>query len=194
MNEPDDKVKPEAHRHVVERVAAAIREHDRKRLIVCDGRAWGTKPPTELLGLDVAAALHDYNPMPLTHYKASWVNWNETWPKPEWPLTQKDGKIIDRKTIARDLVRPWLDFETKGVGVMVGEFGCHNRTPHRQVLAWTSDTLHEFKAANWGWRSGILPAASVSSTAVATTSPMRPGTVASSTAPCWNCFRPVEAA
>ncbi len=151
FNEPDDKVKPDDHRRVVERVAAAIREHDRKRLIVCDGRAWATKPPTELLGLDVAAALHDYNPMPLTHHKASWANWNKDWPAPEWPLTQKDGKIIDRRTIARDLVRPWLDFERKGVGVMVGEFGCHNRTPHREVLAWTADTLLEFKAARWGW-------------------------------------------
>ena len=38
FNEPDDKVKPEDHRRVVERVAGAIRERDPKRLIVCDGR------------------------------------------------------------------------------------------------------------------------------------------------------------
>ena len=50
FNEPDDKVKPEDHRRVVERVAGAIRERDPKRLIVCDGRAWATQPPTELLG------------------------------------------------------------------------------------------------------------------------------------------------
>ncbi len=86
VNEPDDKVKPEDHRRVVERVAGAIRERDPERLIVCDGRAWATRPPTELIGLNVAAALHDYNPMPLTHYKASWVNWDESWPEPIWPL------------------------------------------------------------------------------------------------------------
>ena len=45
FNEPDDKVKPEDHRRVIERVAAAIRERDPKRLIVCDGRAWATAPP-----------------------------------------------------------------------------------------------------------------------------------------------------
>ena len=45
FNEPDDKVKPDDHRRVVEHVAAAIRERDPKRLIVCDGRGWATKPP-----------------------------------------------------------------------------------------------------------------------------------------------------
>ena len=93
FNEPDDKVKPEDHRRVVERVAGAIRERDPKRLIVCDGRAWATKPPDELIGLNVAAALHDYNPMPLTHYKASWVNWDESWPEPIWPLQEERWQV-----------------------------------------------------------------------------------------------------
>jgi len=82
VNEPDDKVTPEEYRAVVERVAGAIREQDPKRLIVCDGRAWATRPPTELIGLHVAAALHNYNPMPLTHYKASWSTGTRAGPKP----------------------------------------------------------------------------------------------------------------
>jgi endoglucanase len=151
FNEPDDTVKPEDHRRVVERVAAAIRERDPQRLIVCDGRAWATKPPNELIGLKVAAALHDYNPMPLTHYKASWVNWDESWPEPIWPLKLNNGKYVVRATIARELVNPWKEFEAKGVGVMVGEFGVHNQTPHRYVLSWLNDTLAEFKKAGWGW-------------------------------------------
>jgi endoglucanase len=151
FNEPGDTVKPEDHRRVVERVSKAIRERDPERLIVCDGRAWATKPPTELLGLNVAASLHDYNPMPLTHYKASWANWDESWPEPTWPLTQNDGKVIGRGTIVRELIRPWKDFEAKGVGVMVGEFGAHNLSPHRFVLSWMNDTLAEFKKAGWGW-------------------------------------------
>jgi len=151
FNEPDDKVKPEDHRRVVEHVAGAIRERDPKRLIVCDGRAWGTLPPTELLGLDVAAALHDYNPMALTHYKASWANWDESWPEPIWPLKLKTGKYVVRATIARELIKPFQDLEAKGVGVMVGEFGCHNQTPHRYVLSWLNDTLAEFKKAGFGW-------------------------------------------
>jgi endoglucanase len=151
FNEPDDKVKPDDHRRVVERVAGAIRQRDAARLIVCDGRGWATKPPSELIGLKVAAALHDYNPMPLTHYKASWVNWDETWPEPTWPLTQNDGKVVGRGTIVREVIKPWTEFEAKGVGVMVGEFGVHNQTPHRYVLSWLHDTLEEFRRAGWGW-------------------------------------------
>ncbi len=151
LNEPDDKVKPEEHRRVVERLAGAIRDRDPKRLIVCDGRAWATQPPTELLGLDVAVSLHDYNPMPLTHYKASWVNWDESWPEPIWPLKLNTGKYVVRATIERDLIKPFQDLEAKGVGVMVGEFGCHNQTPHRYVLSWINDTLNAFKKAGFGW-------------------------------------------
>ncbi len=151
LNEPDDKVKPEDHRRVIERIATAIREKDPARLIVCDGRGWATTPPLELLGLNVAAALHDYNPTPLTHYKASWVNWDDSWPEPIWPLRLNTGKYVVRATIARELINPWKEFETKGVGVMVGEFGVYNMTPHRYVLSWMNDTLTEFKKAGWGW-------------------------------------------
>jgi endoglucanase len=151
LNEPDDKVTPKDHRTVIERIAGAIRSKDPQRLIVCDGRAFATAPPTELIGLDVAAALHDYNPMPLTHYKASWVNWDESWPEPVWPLKKNDGKYVVRATIARELINPWKEFEAKGVGVMVGEFGVYNQTPHRFALSWMNDTLAEIKKAGWGW-------------------------------------------
>jgi endoglucanase len=151
LNEPDDKVKPDQHRAVIERIVAAIRAKDPKRLMVCDGRDWATAPPTELIGLDVAASVHDYNPMPLTHYKASWVNWDESWPEPVWPLKKNDGKYVVRGTIVRELINPWKELEAKGVGVMVGEFGVYNQTPHRFALSWMNDTLAEFKKAGWGW-------------------------------------------
>jgi endoglucanase len=151
LNEPDNKVEPEDHRTVIARIAESIRAKDPGRLIVCDGRSWATAPPTELIGLDVAAALHDYNPMPLTHYKAPWVNWDASWPEPIWPLKKSDGKYVVRATIARELINPWKEFEAKGVGVMVGEFGVFNQTPHRFALSWMNDTLAEFKRAGWGW-------------------------------------------
>lgn len=34
---------------------------------------------------------------------------------------------------------------------MVGEWGCHNRTPHPVVLAWMRDCLANWKRANFGW-------------------------------------------
>jgi endoglucanase len=37
------------------------------------------------------------------------------------------------------------------VGVMVGEFGAHNQTPHKVVIAWMRDLLSLWKEAGWGW-------------------------------------------
>ena len=34
---------------------------------------------------------------------------------------------------------------------MVGEFGCHNKTPHDVTLAWMEDCLANWQRADWGW-------------------------------------------
>lgn len=149
FNEPSN-VPAEAHKTVVARMAAAIREHDKNRLIVCDGRSYGNIPPTELVGLGVAAATRGYQPFHLTHYRANWVNGSEGWPEPTYPL-HEGGKTWDRSTLEREQVVPWKALQGQGVGVMVGEFGSHNRTPHAVVLPWLRDCLAVWKEAGWGW-------------------------------------------
>ena len=99
--------------------------------------------------------------MPLTHYKASWVNWNENWPEPVWPLKKNDGKYVVRGTIARELINPWKEFEAKGVGVMVGEFGVFNQTPHRYALSWMNDAWLSSSELDGAGRLGTSPAALV---------------------------------
>jgi endoglucanase len=149
LNEPDDKVTAEQHRKVVAALCDAVRAVDPDRLIVCDGRSWARTAPTELLGLGVAAALHGYDPMPISHYKASWVGGSDRWPVPTWPL--KDGnRVVDRAALAKPF-GPWEELQKQGMGVMVGEFGAHNRTPHEVVLAWLEDQLQLFRERDWGW-------------------------------------------
>lgn len=150
LNEPNDKVSPGDHRRIVERLCVSIREQDPGRLIVCDGRAWARIPIDELLGLDVAGSLHGYEPMGVTHYKASWVNGSDRWAKPTWPL-KRDGQTIDGDELRKQQVEPWKQLESRGVGVHVGEFGCHNQTPHPVVLSWMQDGLSNWKGAGWGW-------------------------------------------
>lgn len=149
LNEPDNKVTPEQHRKVAEALCQAIRDVDPDRLIVCDGRAWARIAPEELLGLNVAAALHGYDPMPISHYQASWVGGSDRWPVPTWPLKEGD-RTIDKATLAKPFA-PWEALEKKGMGVMVGEFGAHNRTPHQVVLSWLKDQLELFQERDWGW-------------------------------------------
>ena len=149
FNEPA-KVEAGPYRKTVERMLEAIRAHDPKRLVVCDGRDWGNKPPEELVGLGVAAATRGYAPFHLTHYRASWVPGSDRWEKPTYPMREGE-KTWDKARLVKDQVGPWKGLERQGVGVMVGEFGAFNRTPHDVVLPWMRDCLDAWNAAGWGW-------------------------------------------
>ncbi len=149
FNEPA-RVAAEPHKAVVERMVRTIKAQDPKRLIVCDGREWGTVPPTELVGLGVAAATRGYAPFHLTHYHASWVEGSDRWSKPSYPL-HENGGVWDKSTLQKDQVTPWKALEHQGVGVMVGEFGAFSQTPHDVVLPWMRDCLETWKEAGWGW-------------------------------------------
>jgi endoglucanase len=149
LNEPA-QVASGPHKEVVTRLVRAIREHDPDRLIVCDGRDWGQTPPSELVGLGVAAATRGYAPFHLTHYRAGWVEGSDRWREPTYPLSE-GGTTWDKRTLRQDRVEPWTALQRQGVGVMVGEFGAFNHTPHDVVLRWMRDCLENWKAAGWGW-------------------------------------------
>jgi endoglucanase len=131
------------------RIVEAIRENDHDRLIVCDGRNYATSPPEELLGLNVAAATRGYDPVELSHYKAEWVNGSENWPEPKYPSTGAEG--WDKDVMRERLISPWKQLESAGMGVMVGEFGSYNKTPHKLVISWVRDLLALWDGAGWGW-------------------------------------------
>jgi aryl-phospho-beta-D-glucosidase BglC (GH1 family) len=57
----------------------------------------------------------------------------------------------DRAWLWKQCVEPWKALENQGVGVMVGEWGVFNRTPHDVVLRWAEDCLANWKKAGWGW-------------------------------------------
>ncbi len=49
-------------------------------------------------------------------------------------------------------LKTWADFSRKnGIGVMVGEWGIHNQTPHDVTLALASDKLAAFQELGFGW-------------------------------------------
>jgi endoglucanase len=148
FNEPAN-IDPQVHRKVVERMVEAIRKHDEKRLIICDGRDWGNTAPTELVGLKVAAATRGYQPFRLTHYRAEWVSGSDKWAEPTYPL--QEGNTVWDINRLREFYKPWKELEKQGVGVMVGEFGAYNKTPHKVVLAWMRDCLAVWKEMGWGW-------------------------------------------
>ena len=57
----------------------------------------------------------------------------------------------DREWLWQTMIEPWKKLEESGVGVMVGEWGAHNQTPHDVVLHWMEDCLTNWQKAGWGW-------------------------------------------
>jgi endoglucanase len=51
----------------------AIRAEDPNRLVIADGILWGNTPVPELVPLKIAQSTRGYDPMQISHYKASWI-------------------------------------------------------------------------------------------------------------------------
>jgi len=150
LNEPG-MIEEAVYVSVVERLVEAIHEQDPARLVIADGLAWGRNPVRGLAGLGVAQSTRGYDPMEISHYRASWIGGSDQWPAPTWPLRRGDGSVCDRDWLRRERIQPWKDLEATEVGVHVGEWGAFNRTPHSVVLAWMKDCLELWQEAGWGW-------------------------------------------
>jgi endoglucanase len=150
LNEPG-KIPEERYVRVVRRLVEAIRERDPDRLIIADGLQWGTVPVSGLADLKIAQSTRGYEPFQFTHYKASWVKGSDRWAEPAWPFKDPSGQVWDKAQLRKKRIEPWKALERQGVGIHVGEWGAHQHTPHKAVLAWMRDSLSLWKEASWGW-------------------------------------------
>lgn len=150
LNEPPD-IHEETYVRVVTRLVQAIRAEDPQRLVIADGLRWGGSPVNGLVELGIGQSTRGYEPVQISHFRASWMHGSDTWPVPTWPLHRDQNSVIDKETLRRQRIEPWKKLEAKGVGVHVGEWGAFNRTPHAVVLAWMRDCLELWKEAGWGW-------------------------------------------
>jgi len=64
-------------------------------------------------------------------------------------LTGGEGR--DRSWLKKTTIEPWKKLESMGIGVMVGEFGSFQFTPHAVVLRWMEDLLANWQEAGWGF-------------------------------------------
>jgi endoglucanase len=149
LNEPPD-IPEETYARVIRHLTAAIRAEDPDRLIVVDGLRWGRDPVFNLVDLGVAQSTRGYEPMEISHYRAGWIPGSDRWAEPTWPL-QRGDRRVDKETLRRERIEPWIRLQSRGVGVHVGEWGAYNQTPHKVVLAWMRDCLDLWRSAGWGW-------------------------------------------
>jgi len=149
LNEPA-RIEEGIYFRVVKRLVEAIHSEDPERLVIADGLSWGRDPVHSLIELGVAQSTRGYDPMQISHYRASWIGGSDKWAEPTWPLVL-ENRTIDKQWLLKDRIEPWKELESKGVGVHVGEWGAFQHTPHKVVLAWMRDLLDLWKEAGWGW-------------------------------------------
>jgi aryl-phospho-beta-D-glucosidase BglC (GH1 family) len=138
------------HEALVRRTVRAIRDVDPGREISINGLAGGNLAMPELADLDVIQSGRGYQPMPVTHYQASWCAETQGLPLPVYPGTGWDGKTWDKETL-RAHYQPWRDLQARGVKVHIGEFGCYNKVPNDLALRWFDDLLSLFEEFGWGY-------------------------------------------
>jgi len=141
----------EDYRRVMNRATETIRQTSPDRLVIIDGLSVGNEVVTEMIPTRVVQSVHAYRPAEISHYRASWVDRNSTFPEPTWPTRDKQGKVrLDRAGLER-MYAPWAELARKGIGVHCGEAGCYSRTPHAVFLAWFEDVMDVLKGHGIGY-------------------------------------------
>jgi hypothetical protein len=88
------------------------------------------------------------------------IRLSESWGQKPAPMRYAPGSADgpfpdvpkqDREWLWKTNVQPWKDLQAQGIGVMVGEWGAFNKTPHAVTLRWAEDCLANWKQAGWGW-------------------------------------------
>jgi endoglucanase len=146
---PDDQMSRADYERVVRAATKAIRDADPQRYVIIDGLRWGRETVPEVMDLGVGQSTRGYDPMEISHYKASWVQ-GERFPEPVWPDTEGKAHKWDRQRL-EELYAPWVALARKGIGVHCGECGCYNKTPHAVCLAWFRDVLEILTEHNIGY-------------------------------------------
>lgn len=140
----------EIHAALMRRTVDAIRAIDPTREIVIDGLGGGNLAMPELADLGVVHSGRGYQPMPVSHYQASWWNGHIDAPYPMYPGQEWQGHVWNKETL-RAYYQPWRDLEAAGTRVHIGECGCYNKTPNDIAMRWFTDLFSLYKEFGWGF-------------------------------------------
>ena len=84
------------------------------------------------------------------------LGWSEKVPPFRYDPQAKGSPFVglpaqDREWLWENAIAKWKSPAGEGIGVIVGEWGAFNETPHDVVLAWAEDNLQNWQKAEWGW-------------------------------------------
>lgn len=140
---------------VVRRLIDTIRKVDPARLIIVDGKDVGRTPLMTLSDVpNIIQSGRGYDPMLISHFRASWPGMKQLMEFPSekltWPITIGE-ETWNKEFLRKRIVDPWRAWIQKGGKVHIGEMGCYQHTPHKVALAWLNDVFSLFKEQGWGW-------------------------------------------
>ena len=84
VNEPPN-IDEAVYTSVMKKAVDAIRAKDPGRLIIADGREYGSRPSNMIRELGIMQAARGYYPNTVSHYKAEWIEGSANFPPPAWP-------------------------------------------------------------------------------------------------------------
>jgi aryl-phospho-beta-D-glucosidase BglC (GH1 family) len=111
VNEPPN-IDEDVYAAVMKKAVDAIRTIDPTRLIIADGREYGSKPSNMIRELGLAQATRGYYPNTVSHYKAEWIEGASDYSAPVWPLVSVPGYLysLTKKDIPRSMYSISHDF------------------------------------------------------------------------------------
>lgn len=140
---------------VARHLISTIRKVDPVRLIIVDGKDVGRTPLMTLTDVpNIIQSGRGYDPMLISHFRASWPGMKQLMEFPveqlTWPLTIGQ-ETWNKEFLRKRVVDPWHAWIQKGGKVHIGEMGCYQHTPHKVALAWLNDIFSLFREQGWGW-------------------------------------------
>ncbi|MDD4759672.1 MAG: glycoside hydrolase family 5 protein [Bacteroidaceae bacterium] len=184
MNEPVAK-KDEDWNKVETKVIAALRQINKKRVLVLASNMWDSADHMPALAIpngdpNIMLTFHFYEPMILTHYTANWTDLKNIRLShvqyPGSPISTNDFEKLNKKE--QEQVR-WFYNQTfdkkwmrkrwekaiqvahdKGLTLYLGEFGCLPSVGETSRLAWINDVVDlanelHIPHAYWEYKSGF---------------------------------------
>ncbi|MBO7415637.1 MAG: cellulase family glycosylhydrolase [Bacteroidaceae bacterium] len=175
MNEPvaDD---PEQWNQVVEKVHAALRKLEPERKLVIGSNRWQSVGTFKDLRIpkgdkNIILSFHYYNPMFVTHYRASWTDvgrftgtvtypgqlisqaeYEQATPQIQKIIRDNEGLTVwNRERIKNDMADAIKLAQDLGLQLFCGEWGAYQRTPRDLAYAWMTDMISIFNECNIAW-------------------------------------------
>jgi endoglucanase len=173
MNEPvaDD---PEDWNKLVANATQAIRENEPERKIVIGSNMWQSADTFDDLKVPendphVILSFHMYEPMLVTHYKASWTSIREYEGPVDYPgqivkdedwrdlseplksLMERQKRFYDKATIEKHFEKPIRLARQLNLPLYCGEWGAFPTTPDEARYQWYKDVKEVLEANGIAW-------------------------------------------